>query len=137
MPIRLTSILGIVIAALSFLYAVAVGILAGVVALFIAAKALQLLNRIGGVPAEAQVLITILLPFIAYLGAEHFGASGILAAVTAGLLTGSTGIFRFLGVSAQSSPCQYDLSVFSGFGFRASAFALSPTGGNAGYDRSP
>ncbi|WP_421913485.1 Na+/H+ antiporter [Mesorhizobium sp.] len=88
-------------ASLSFLYAVAVGILAGVAALFIAAKALQLLSRIGGVPAEAQVLITILLPFIAYLGAEHFGASGILAAVTAGLLTGSTGIFRFLGVSAR------------------------------------
>ena len=88
-------------ASLSFLYAVAVGILAGVAALFVAAKALQLLNRIGGVPAEAQVLITILLPFVAYLGAEHFGASGILAAVTAGLLTGSTGIFRFLGVSAR------------------------------------
>ena len=88
-------------ASLSFLYAVAVGILAGVAALFIAAKALQLLSRIGGVPAEAQVLITILLPFVAYLGAEHFEASGILAAVTAGLLTGSTGIFRFLGVSAR------------------------------------
>ncbi|PBB67908.1 Na+/H+ antiporter [Mesorhizobium sp. WSM4312] len=88
-------------ASLSFVYAVAVGILAGVAALFVAAKALQLLNRIGGVPAEAQVLITVLLPFVAYLGAEHFGASGILAAVTAGLLTGSTGIFRFLGVSAR------------------------------------
>ncbi|GLS40609.1 Na+/H+ antiporter [Mesorhizobium tianshanense] len=88
-------------ASLSFLYAVAVGILAGVVALFVAAKALQLLNRIGGVPAEAQVLIMILLPFVAYLGAEHFEASGILAAVTAGLLTGGAGIFRFLGVSAR------------------------------------
>ncbi|PBC23251.1 MULTISPECIES: Na+/H+ antiporter [unclassified Mesorhizobium] len=88
-------------ASLSFVYAVAVGILAGVAALFVAAKTLQLLNRIGGVPAEAQVLITVLLPFVAYLGAEHFGASGILAAVTAGLLTGSTGIFRFLGVSAR------------------------------------
>ncbi|KAA3449608.1 Na+/H+ antiporter [Mesorhizobium sp. SARCC-RB16n] len=88
-------------ASLSFLYAVAAGILAGVAALFTAAKALQLLSRIGGVPAEAQVLITILLPFVAYLGAEHFGASGVLAAVTAGLLTGTTGIFRFLGVSAR------------------------------------
>jgi len=97
----LTGSFSLAAASLSFLYAVAVGILAGVAALFVAAKALQLLNRIGGVPAEAQVLITILLPFIAYLGAEHFGASGILAAVTAGLLTGSTGIFRFLGVSAR------------------------------------
>ncbi|TPK18145.1 Na+/H+ antiporter [Mesorhizobium sp. B2-5-7] len=88
-------------ASLSFLYAVAAGILAGVAALFIAAKALQLLNRIGGVPAEAQVLVMVLLPFVAYLGAEHVGASGILAAVTAGLLTGASGMYRFLGVSAR------------------------------------
>ncbi|TPK46834.1 Na+/H+ antiporter [Mesorhizobium sp. B2-5-4] len=88
-------------ASLSFLYAVAAGILAGVAALYIAAKALQLLSRIGGVPAEAQVLVMILLPFMAYLGAEHVGASGILAAVTAGLLTGVSGMYRFLGVSAR------------------------------------
>ncbi|TPL57165.1 Na+/H+ antiporter [Mesorhizobium sp. B2-4-2] len=88
-------------ASLSFLYAVAAGILAGMAALFVAAKALQLLNRIGGVPAEAQVLIMILVPFVSYLGAEHIGASGILAAVTAGLLTGVSGMFRFLGVSAR------------------------------------
>ncbi|TIW62195.1 MAG: Na+/H+ antiporter [Mesorhizobium sp.] len=88
-------------ASLSFLYAVAAGIVAGVVALFIAAKALQILNRIGGVPAEAQVLVMILLPFVAYLSAEHIGASGILAAVTAGLLTGVSGMYRYLGVSAR------------------------------------
>ncbi|MER9251077.1 Na+/H+ antiporter [Mesorhizobium sp. M0598] len=88
-------------ASLTFLYAVAAGILAGVVAVFAAAKALQLLNRIGGVPAEAQVLVMILVPFIAYLGAEHAGASGILAAVTAGVLTSGSGIFRYLGVSAR------------------------------------
>ncbi|MER8745148.1 cation:proton antiporter [Mesorhizobium sp. M1004] len=72
-------------ASLSFVYAVAIGILAGIAALFIAARLLQLLNRIGGVPAEAQVLVMVLLPFIAYLVAEHLHASGILAAVTAGL----------------------------------------------------
>ncbi|MBZ9852360.1 Na+/H+ antiporter [Mesorhizobium sp. CA13] len=88
-------------ASLSFLYAVGAGILAGMAALFVAAKALQLLNRIGGVPAEAQVLVMILVPFVSYLGAEHIGASGILAAVTAGLLTGVSGMFRFLGVSAR------------------------------------
>lgn len=88
-------------ASLSFLFAVAAGILAGVVSLIVAAKTLQLLSRIGGVPAEAQVLVMILIPFIAYLGAEHAGASGILAAVTAGLLTGGSGIFRYLGVSAR------------------------------------
>ncbi|TRC92236.1 Na+/H+ antiporter [Mesorhizobium sp. WSM4303] len=88
-------------ASLSFVYAVAIGIVAGIAALFIAARLLQLLNRIGGVPAEVQVLVMVLLPFIAYLIAEHLHASGILAAVTAGLLTGGSGVFRFLGVSAR------------------------------------
>ncbi|MER9681325.1 Na+/H+ antiporter [Mesorhizobium sp. M0184] len=97
----MTGSFSFVAASVTFLYAVAAGILAGVAALFVAAKVLQLLNRIGGVPAEAQVLVMVLLPFIAYLGAENVGASGILAAVTAGVLTGGSGIFRFLGVSAR------------------------------------
>ncbi|RUW09683.1 Na+/H+ antiporter [Mesorhizobium sp. M1A.F.Ca.IN.022.05.2.1] len=88
-------------ASLSFLYAVAAGILAGIAALFVAAKALQVLGRIGGTPAGAQVLVMVLLPFVAYLIAEHVGASGILAAVTAGLVTGTSGIFRHLSVSAR------------------------------------
>ncbi|WP_292542314.1 Na+/H+ antiporter, partial [Mesorhizobium sp.] len=97
----LTGSFSLAAASLTFLYAVAAGILAGVVALIVAAKTLQLLNRIGGVPSEAQVLVMILMPFIAYLIAEHVEASGILAAVTAGLLTGGSGIFRYLGVSAR------------------------------------
>lgn len=88
-------------ASLNFLYAVAIGILAGVAALFVAAKSLQILSRITSTPAEAQVLVLILLPFVAYLIAEHFGASGVLAAVTAGLLTGVSGIVRYMAVSAR------------------------------------
>ena len=88
-------------ASLTFLYAVAAGILAGIAALFIAAKSLQVLARITSTPAEAQVLVMVLLPFVAYLIAEHFGASGILAAVTAGLLTGYSGIVRYMAVSAR------------------------------------
>jgi len=97
----LTGSFSLAAASLTFLYAVAAGILAGVAALIVAAKTLQLLNRIGGVPSEAQVLVMILMPFIAYLIAEHVEASGILAAVTAGLLTGGSGLFRYLGVSAR------------------------------------
>lgn len=88
-------------ASVSFLYAVAAGVLAGIAALFIAAKSLQVLSRISSTPAEAQVLVMILLPFLAYLIAEHLGASGILAAVTAGLLTGYSGIVRHMAVSAR------------------------------------
>jgi CPA1 family monovalent cation:H+ antiporter len=47
------------------------------------------------------VLVILLLPFVAYLIAEHFGASGILAAVTAGLLTGYSGIVRYMALSAR------------------------------------
>ncbi len=88
-------------ASLSFVYAVAIGILAGIAALFFAAKALQILGRITTTPPEAQVLVILLLPFVAYLIAEHFGASGILAAVTAGLLTGYSGIVRYMALSAR------------------------------------
>jgi Na+/H+ antiporter len=88
-------------ASLTFLYAVAAGILAGGLALLASAKALKLLNRITGVPAEAQVLVMILIPFVAYLMAEEVGGSGILAAVTAGLLVSRSGIFRYLNVSAR------------------------------------
>jgi len=97
----LTGSFSLAYASLGFVYAVAAGILAGIAALFIAAKSLQVLSRIGGTPAEAQVLVIILLPFVAYLISEHVGASGILAAVTAGLLIGTSGIFRHLSVSAR------------------------------------
>ncbi|MFD2058922.1 cation:proton antiporter [Mesorhizobium calcicola] len=58
---------------------------------------------------ETKVLVMILLPFIAYLGAEHIGASVILAAVTAGLLTGGSGVFRFPSVSA----CMRSMSLWT------------------------
>lgn len=44
----------------------------------------RLIQRTGEEPA-IQILISLLIPFAAYLTAEHFGLSGILAAVVAGV----------------------------------------------------
>ena len=51
-------------------------------------------SRISSVPAN--VALSLVVPFIAYLPAEHLGASGLVAAVTAGLVTGY-GTPRWLG----------------------------------------
>ncbi len=44
-------------------------------------------RRVGDVAATQMVLLLVLLPFAAYLLAEHIGVSGILAAVAAGVTT--------------------------------------------------
>ncbi len=44
-------------------------------------------RRVGDVAATQMVLLLVLLPFAAYIVGEHFGVSGILAAVAAGITT--------------------------------------------------
>ena len=84
-----------------FVAAVIGGIVAGLVAVFLSVQLLRLLKKRDGTPSEAQVVLTLLLPFAAYLLAEHFEASGILAAVTAGLTVGRAGYFRHLTANAR------------------------------------
>jgi Na+/H+ antiporter len=59
---------------------VAIGILAGVASVW-------LLRRLDDPPVE--VVISLVIPFAAYLPADELGLSGVLAAVTAGLVVGS------------------------------------------------
>ena len=40
-------------------------------------------------PATAGVAVSLVVPYVAYLPAEHLGGSGLVAAVTAGLVTGT------------------------------------------------
>jgi CPA1 family monovalent cation:H+ antiporter len=47
----------------------------------------EILRRLDDPPVE--VLISLVIPFVAYLPADRFGLSGVLAAVTAGLVIGS------------------------------------------------
>lgn len=87
--------------AVTFVLVALGGVLAGFVTLWGTAKVLRIVAKIGDVRPEVQVVILILLPFAAYLLAEHIHASGILAAVVAGLYTGRSGLFGSLSIPAR------------------------------------
>ncbi|QDE38081.1 Na+/H+ antiporter [Luteibacter pinisoli] len=54
----------------------------------------RLLRWSGEVDSASQVALLLLLPFAAYLLAEHFGVSGILAAVAAGMMMNYTDVLK-------------------------------------------
>jgi monovalent cation/hydrogen antiporter len=72
-------------ASLTFLWLVAGGIGAGVLTTLAITWAQRWLFRHFGEPAGSPILVNMLMPFGAYLAAEHLHASGILAAVAAGI----------------------------------------------------
>ncbi|MFC6981659.1 Na+/H+ antiporter [Microbulbifer taiwanensis] len=71
--------------AVGFVWVACVGVAIGVAVSFVCGYALRGLARIGGEDTGVQILVSLLLPFAAYLAAEHLGGSGILAAATAGI----------------------------------------------------
>jgi CPA1 family monovalent cation:H+ antiporter len=72
-------------AGLTFAWVAAAGIVAGVAVTWLVTRAHGLLVRRLGEDDGEPILINLLTPFGAYLAAEHVGASGILAAVAAGI----------------------------------------------------
>lgn len=105
-----------------FMLVAAGGVLAGLVTVVAIAQMQRFISKLGDIPSEAQVLVLLLIPFGAYLLAEHFHASGILAAVTAGLLFRWSGMYRHTGLAAsiQSSILWGSLS----FAFNGMIFLL-------------
>lgn len=79
-------------ASLEFVKVAAGGLLAGVAVTWGYSKSLRLITRWSGDAAATQTVL--LLPFAAYLIAEHIGVSGILAAVASGMTIGQSGIIR-------------------------------------------
>jgi CPA1 family monovalent cation:H+ antiporter len=83
-------------ASLAFLWLAVGGIAIGVAVTLGVTRGHALITRLVGEDAGAPILISLLMPFGAYLAAEHLGGSGILAAVAAGItmsyveLTGRT-----------------------------------------------
>ncbi|QAY75982.1 Na+/H+ antiporter [Sphingosinicella sp. BN140058] len=75
-------------AALNFLWLAAGGIAVGAGLTWGAARAKDWVSRRLGEESASQILISLLIPFGAYLLAEHLHCSGILAAVSAGLTMG-------------------------------------------------
>ncbi|GAA0662929.1 CPA1 family monovalent cation:H+ antiporter [Sphingomonas insulae] len=72
-------------AAANFVWVAGAGILIGVVVTVAVTRAKAWVSRRYGEETASQILVSLLIPFGSYLLAEHFHASGILAAVAAGV----------------------------------------------------
>lgn len=72
-------------ATLSFLWVALGGLAVGVIVAWIITSASNLVAQRFGEESGSQILISLLIPFAAYLAAEHIYCSGILAAVAAGV----------------------------------------------------
>jgi len=81
----MTGSFSLLAAAGTFLWTALAGLFVGAAVTFIIVRcASRLINRLH-IDAGSQIVISLLMPFIAYLLAEHIEASGILAAVAAGI----------------------------------------------------
>jgi Na+/H+ antiporter len=85
-------------AGLTFLWVALAGIAAGVAVTFVVTRTHGFLLRRFGEDDGMPILINLLTPFGAYLAAEHIGASGILAAVAAGIT------MSYVELSGSASP---------------------------------
>lgn len=81
-------------ATLEFLKVALGGLAAGFIICWLYGKSLRLLARWNGDDPATQTVLLLLLPFAAYLVAEHLKLSGILAAVAAGMTINRSGIMR-------------------------------------------
>ncbi|TCM36037.1 Na+/H+ antiporter [Novosphingobium sp. ST904] len=72
-------------AALNFLWVAGAGLAIGVAVTVVVSRAKTWVNRRWGEDTGSQILVSLLIPFGSYMLAEHFHASGILAAVAAGV----------------------------------------------------
>ncbi|MDV3456543.1 Na+/H+ antiporter [Sphingomonas sp. HF-S4] len=72
-------------AALNFLWVAGMGLAIGVIVTLAATRAKAWVTKRWGEDTGSQILVSLLIPFGSYLLAEHIHASGILAAVSAGV----------------------------------------------------
>jgi CPA1 family monovalent cation:H+ antiporter len=85
-------------AGLTFLWVALAGIAAGVAVTWLVSRAHGILQRRFGEDDGMPILVNLLTPFGAYLAAEHLQASGILAAVAAGIT------MSYVELSGSASP---------------------------------
>src|SRR5690606_24726076 len=90
----LTGSFSIGAAALNFLWVAVAGLAVGVAVTVAASRAKAWVTKKWGEDTGSQILVSLLMPFGAYLLAEHLHASGILAAVSAGVTMTFTEISR-------------------------------------------
>ncbi|MEQ7208098.1 sodium:proton antiporter [Enterococcus avium] len=89
-------------ASISLLESSVVGVLVGLVIIWVKNKVIKIIERISAQDVSAYLLIELILPFVAYFIAELFHASGIIAAVVTGVLQ-ATGFRRVNLFEAQLS----------------------------------
>ncbi|SHH50685.1 Na+/H+ antiporter [Pollutimonas bauzanensis] len=80
-----TGAFSIASASMSFVVVAGGGLLIGLAVTWIIGTLNRLLIKRAGEEPAGQILISLLIPFAAYLAAEHMGVSGILAAAVAGI----------------------------------------------------
>ena len=107
-------------ATIAFFVVAVGGIAVGIAVTWLYGKGLLLISRYAHDEPSIQIVLMLLLPFIVYLVAEHFGLSGILAAVAAGLTTSRIGVVHHapirLRIKAKSSWSMLEY-VFNGMVF--------------------
>jgi len=81
-------------ATLNFLWVAGVGLIVGAGVTVVASRAKAWVTKNWGEDTGSQILVSLLIPFGSYLLAEHVHASGILAAVSAGVTMTFTEISR-------------------------------------------
>jgi CPA1 family monovalent cation:H+ antiporter len=81
----LTGAFSLSAAVLTFLWLVVAGVICGVAVTWGTSWAKNWISRHYGEETGSQILVSLLIPFAAYLLAEEIGGSGILAAVAAGI----------------------------------------------------
>ena len=74
-------------ALLGFTWMAAAGVIIGTVVAVACSYGLRGLGRLGGEDTGVQILVSLLVPFAAYLATEHLGGSGVLGAAAAGVAT--------------------------------------------------
>lgn len=83
----ITGTFSLVDASLNFLMAAGGGLLVGIAVAWLVGILNRWLVTVAGEDPGGQILISLLVPFAAYLAAEHMSVSGILAAAAAGITT--------------------------------------------------
>lgn len=81
-------------AALNFLWVAGAGLVLGVAVTVVVSRVKAWVTRRWGEDTGSQILVSLLIPFGSYILAEHLHASGILAAVSAGVTMTFTEISR-------------------------------------------
>ncbi|HEJ7000550.1 TPA: Na+/H+ antiporter [Serratia marcescens] len=79
---------------LTFLQVSIGGVLCGIIIVFLYNQMVKFIHKCMYNDSATQIIFSLLLPFSCYLIAERFGVSGILAAVSAGMMIGQSKVNR-------------------------------------------